>query len=476
MWTFMCRRAGRAFAAVGGMGVLMAANLGCFPEKSFKMDPEASVRVSERLVNGEDGASTRVWLRRTQRELAGLLPDSVASPLLTEELVNGDGRAVDVLRHFGVSRQSLQSIVKNYRGIRYSAQAASRDYCIEKQAAAWPGFEDVWIPMRLAVDDQLELSGRLGYARNGNGEIIEADCVVILPGLFGDHGVKRSRDLAIPLRESGFHVLHLELRGHGQTESRYPRMYHTFGVMETDDLMQVSDYLEQLPHIRRTGLIAYCWNASIALLAAWYDGRLPDDPQISPAIRPYLQCPPEPLRRRFSAGIIAFSPVVRWEVLMDELDRQRSIWAHPIYAAIQDTIRDRMVRKGYPERSGSLRNLIEYEHNGYGIPMPHGAREGYPFLRLISYNGEPSGDKLEFARMPVLIVHGADDPLVPAQDVADLMATVDNPRVGAIILPSGGHVGFAAYCPRYYLSLITNFFDPVNGPAGRGAAISAAAR
>lgn len=461
----MCRRAGRALAAVGGLGVLMTANLGCFPEKSFKVGPERPVRVSERGLSGEDGDSTRAWLRRTHAELARLLPDSAASPLLTEQIAGVNGQAMDVLGHFGIRRQSLQSIVKNYRGIRYSAQAASRDYCIERQAPPWPGFQDVWIPMRLAVDDRLELAGRLGYARDADGQIIDADCIVIVPGLFGDHGVKRSRDLAIPLREFGFHVLHLELRGHGQTEARYPRMYHTFGVMETDDLMQVSDYLEQLPHIRRTGLIAYCWNANIALLAAWYDGRLPDDPQISPAIRPYLQCSPDPARRRFQAGVIAFSPVVRWEALMDELDRQRSIWAHPIYAAIQDTIRDRMIRKGYPERSGNLRNLVEYEHNGYGIPMPHGAREGYPFLRLLSYNGEPAGDKLEFARMPVLIVHGADDPLVPAQDVADLVATVDNPKVAAVILPSGGHVGFAAYCPTYYFSLITNFFDPVSGPA-----------
>ena len=52
-----------------------------------------------------------------------------------------------------------------------------------------------------------------------------------------------------------------------------------------------------------------------------------------------------------------------------------------------------------------------------------------------------------------------------SQDTADLMATVDNPKVAALILPSGGHVGFSAYCPAYYLSLITNFFDPQTGPA-----------
>lgn len=388
-------------------------------------------------------------------------------------MVLTDGQAVDVFGHFGTHRGHLQSVLRNFRGLRYSAQAASRDYAIAEPAPPWPGFEDVWVPIELPIDDELSLNGQLGYARDERGNIIEADCLVILPGLFGDHGVKRSADLALPLREAGFHVLHLELRGHGQTEARYPRMYHSFGVLETDDLMQVSDWLESLPHVRRTGLIAYCWTANIALLAAWYDGRLADDPMISPAIQPYLGHW-RPDRRRFSAGVIAFSPVVRWEDLMDELDRPRSSLVHPIYAAIQDTIRDRMVLKNWPEPSGNLRLLVEYEHAAYGVPMPRRSREGYPFLRLLPYKGEEAGDKLEFARAPVLIVHGADDPLTPAQDVADLIASVENPGVAAAIVPSGGHVGFAGYAPGYYLGLIRAFFDPRAGAsASRGPGVAA---
>jgi dienelactone hydrolase len=50
-------------------------------------------------------------------------------------------------------------------------------------------------------------------------------------------------------------------------------MYHSFGVLKTDDLMQLSDWLERLPYVRRTGLVSYCWTANIGLLAAWYDRR-----------------------------------------------------------------------------------------------------------------------------------------------------------------------------------------------------------
>ena len=85
----------------------------------------------------------------------------------------------------------------------------------------------------------------------------------------------------------------------------------------------------------------------------------------------------------------------------------------------------------------------------------------------MSYKGRASFDKLEHARTPILFVHACDDPLSPAQGVGDLISTIDNPLVCAVILPSGGHVGFAAYCKEYYFSLIANFFDPVVGAAAR---------
>jgi len=437
--------------------LVMTANVGCFSERSFQMHPGDSVRLPGAARRAARAPSTRAWLGAAHQGLEHLLPSSSARPLLTEQLVDEEGVPVDVFSHFGVQRASLRSLFGNFRGIRCTAQAASRDYHIDKPAPPWPGFEDVWIPIK----EDLSLSGRLGYARDPEGNVREADCIVILPGLFGDNGVKRSRDLAIPLRASGYHVLALEIRGHGQTEARYPDQYSTFGVLETDDLMRVSDWLEGLDHVRRTGLIGYCWSANIVLLAAWYDGRLPDDPMISPALRPHLS--PFSPRRRFTAGVIAFSPIPRWELLMDHLEAPRSYLIDPIYAAIQDTVRDRMILKNYPEISGNLRRLIEYEYAGYDVPLPRGSGEGYPFLRLLPYKGEPAGDKLEFARVPVLIVHGADDPLSPAQDTADLIATIANPKVAAVILPSGGHVGFAAYAKEYYFSLVANFFDPVAG-------------
>jgi predicted alpha/beta-fold hydrolase len=81
------------------------------------------------------------------------------------------------------------------------------------------------------------------------------------------------------------------------------------------------------------------------------------------------------------------------------------------------------------------------------------------------YKNLPAHDKLSSISTPLLIVHAADDMIAPAQDLADLLAPVHNPNVAAILLPSGGHIGFAPYASAWYYNLILNFFDPKLGPA-----------
>lgn len=424
------------------------------PDASRRVSPSPTATVSP----AAEPVSTREWLQKTHAQLKDLMPAGAPAALLTEDMVVAEGQPVDVFKHFNMRRKSLQSVLGNWEGISYTAQAACRSYCIDEPAPPWDGFEDVWIP----ITEKLSMNGRLGFAQR-DGKIIDAECIVILPGLFGDNGVQRTKDLAVFLRDSGFHVLALELRGHGRTEYRYPDRYHTFGVVETNDLMAVDDWLMTQPHVQRTGLVGYCWGANIALLAAWDEVCLLDDPSISPELAAILvEHQPRP---RFTAGVIAFSPILRWEDLMDDLEQPVSSMKQPVYAAIQQTVEDREVRKGYAEPHYSLRKLVHDEFVGYNTPLPNDEREGFPFTRLMPYKNEPIYDKMSIVRTPVLIVHGCNDPLAPSQDVADFIAGVDNPRVAAVILPSGGHVGFAAYAKEYYYSLIANFFDPTVGPA-----------
>lgn len=445
LFTALCLVAGAGLVAFCGCG---------FSERSFTMRPGDFVPLSQTSKGSPPTA--RGWLTEAHRELARLLPASAPTALLTEDLRDDLGAPIDTMRHFGLDRRGLRTLAGNWRGLEDSAQVLGPATYVEQAAPRWDGFEDVWIP----VADGVELSGRLGLSRDKFG-VREADCVVLLPGLFGDNGILRTRDLASALLEAGIHVLALELRGHGQTEAREPDVAFSFGVFETVDLLLVSEWLEGRPYVRHTGLVGFCLGANLGLLSAWYDGRAADDPSISEAMARRLA--PVSGRRHFGAGIVAFSPPLNIESLLDQLDTARAVWKDPIVANIQATIRGRMARKGYAEVSHSMRRLVARELSRTSLRYPGAMDDALRFTRLMAPGGGPAADKLSCARVPVLIVHGANDPVCPAQDVAELMATVENPNVAALILPGGGHDGFAHYGRSYYYSLILNFFDPEHG-------------
>jgi len=430
---------------------------GCvFSEHSYPYDPRTRVVIASAAQPSQGRLTCRQWLARAGPQLAPLLPPHRKTALLTEQLVTLEGRPADVVAHFEIKTDRLESIFVNFLGLAYSAQAIMPRSPL-KPAPPWEGFEDVWVPVR----EDLQLAGRLGWARDAAGRVTDADCIVIVPGIRGDNNILRVRDLALALRQNGFHVLTVEFRGTGMTDRRFPKHEYTWGIFETDDLLIVADWLQAKPHVRRTGLIGYSWGANQVILAAWAEGRTGDE-GIPPRLRKVL-CPPPRGPRRYEAGMLAFSPILRFEELMDKLQDEQPAWLHPALAGVQRTVRDRMVRKLYPNPCGSIRELIKYMGIGYDGEVA----DGLEYVRLLPYKHLPAHDRLGAARMPLLIVHAADDMIAPAQDLADLLATVTNPDVAAILLPSGGHIGFGPYAPAWYYNLILNYFDPAVGAAGR---------
>lgn len=438
---------------------LTPAIAGCFSERSFVMRPEDYVRVPAADPSAVPAGDTRAWLAHAHETLRRTLPPEDEPALTTEKLVDAAGNPVDVYAHFGRRPAHSNSIFLNFFGLMDTAQASGAEAAIEKPAPPWPGFEDVWVP----IDARLQLSGRLGLARGADGEPRVTDCIVVLPGLLGDLAVKRSRDLARALVDAGHHVLALELRGFGQTERRFPDVYYTFGVLETGDLLAVDEWLQQRPYVRGTGLIGFCWGANHVLLAAWEDGRADDRPSVAPELRTRLR--PRDGRRHFTSGVLAFSPTLDFEPIVEVLRQEWPAADEPVLCTLQDGVRDRMRRKRHPEISGDLGRLIEFEFARSELNYPHAVRDGYDFLRFLPYHGLPAGDKLESARVPVLIVHGSNDPLASPQAVADLIAATQNREVAGIVLDGGGHVGFAPYDRSFFYSLVLNFFDPHTGAA-----------
>ncbi|NLX14906.1 MAG: alpha/beta fold hydrolase [Phycisphaerales bacterium] len=410
----------------------------------------------------EHPENTRQWLTNAHNQLAPLLARRSQRVLLTEHMVDEQGQPRDVFAFFDRDPAKLMRLRHNWRGIVHTAQAVSRQLCIDQPAPPWPAFDEVQIP----VSDEVRLSGRLGLAES-YGQLSSASCIVILPGLYGDNGILRTRDLAIGLRRAGFHVLALELRGHGRTDFHYPEVSYTYGVQETQDLLIVSQWLEDnYPCIQGTGLVGFCWGGNLAMLAAWFDGRATDDESISPQLAQILGPPSS--RRHYTAGVLAFSPVLRWEEIVDRCDQEWEQSSDPAMYYFQKTVRERKERKGFVQVDGNLRHLIAGELGASkqigNVPLP----ESYRFLRFMPYRDLPCGDKLESARVPVIMVTASNDPFLSAQELADLTATLSNPQVASLILRGGGHIGFAPYNRAYYYSLIVNFFDPRRGAAAVG--------
>jgi len=441
---------------------------GCiFSERSFPYDPAARAAIALPARAGSQAMTARGWLDTAAPQLARLLPYHRKTPMLTDDLAGPRARAADVWAHFDRTADGLESIFINFLGLAYSAQAVQA-HTPPKPATPWEGFEDVWIP----VAPDLQISARMGWAHDSAGRVADADCIVIVPGIRGDNNILRVRDLAEALRSEGFHVLTVELRGTGLTDRRYPKYDYTWGIYETDDLLRVADWAQARPHVRRTGLVGYSWGANHAILAAWAQGRTSTAEGVGPDLAPLLR--PAPIGpKRFEAGVLAFSPICRFEELIDKLEVEQPVWLHPALWGLQITFRLRMVEKNMPNPRGSVRALLNRMVIGNNaqdagdepVANDRQVAAGLEYVRLMPYKDLPAHDKLGRVPMPLLIVHAADDMIAPAQDLADLLAPVNNPNVAAMILPSGGHIGFAPYAAAWYYNLILNFFDPKLGPA-----------
>lgn len=393
---------------------------------------------------------SRGWLEQERGTLRALLPGDQIRFLTTADLTDARGAPVDVLAALQISGNP-QSPLQNIAGLVTSAAAAAGVQVDEDRRPAWPGFDEVWVP----INDHLQLSGRLGLA---DGDAA-ADCLIFVPGLFGDNTSPQTRSIALALRGRGYHVLALEGRAAGLTEQRYPNVSYSFGLLEAGDLLAVDEWLLRQPRVQRTGLLGYCWGANTALLAAWEDARRDDDADVAASLAGRLR--KRDGRPHFEAGVIACSPPLRFDPVIERLERPVSTWADPAYAYLAQVVETRMRLKGDPEPGHSILQLRAREmirgHEFTASDIPAAAH----YLDLMPAGRE--GAKLNQVRVPTLIVYAADDPIAAAQPVADLVAKVENPQVAALVLNGGGHCGFAALAPRCFYTLVTGFYSRPNG-------------
>jgi len=457
--TFRRRVQQRLFRAVASLAMLMVVQTGCvLAETSYP--PSVNDLIPAARVVAPAGRTTRQWMVDAHERFRHLLPED-PEPLLTDDLTGLNRPPTDVWEHFDRTPESFNRVVANWGGMLQSAQSGGRPYQQYDPTEAWPGFEDI----EFQPPNGEEIAGRAGWARDPNGVIIPADCIILMPGIYGHNLTLRTRDMAMALRSAGFHVFAMEPRGHGRTNARHPDLAFTFGVLETCDLLVAADWLERLPHVKETGAMGHSWGANNALLAAWYQDRLPNDPDIGPELARHM--PAIPPGRHLKAGVIAASCIPRFEDVLDQLETPRSVFADPGLNNIQNTVRRRMQDRGSSDESGSLRKLIAFEFSRSALNYPTSVDDGLRFLRWMPHKDQAVGPKLEQFKVPVLIVHSGNDPLIPVADAADLLKGVKNPKVAALIMAGGGHVGYLPYARQYMFNLVVDFFATHGGSIER---------
>jgi predicted alpha/beta-fold hydrolase len=436
---------------------MLAVLPGCLAERSFPMVPERLARLKP------DGGRVpaRAWARAMHAAARDRLPDQSRDALTTDDLT---GAPAQVWRHFALDPARLDSLWGNWDGIEKTALVASPPPQIESghiQRAAWKGFEDVELP---------GVGGAMLFARLGRPQPAHAmpgSAIIITHGLFGTLDGIDMENQAQALRRAGHTVLALEMRGHGETNCRHPEYAITFGMYEVGDLAAAAGWLKTQVAATRVGLVSFSLTAYEALLLGWLDGQAPvTELNGYPALAQLPKPGPEPV---FNAGMLVISPPVGILSLADGFTPKAEPLNAPCRATFQGHVVARLEAYGEPPAYG-MWDLAKSEFTRAGFLTPGGDtavfRESfYRFIDLSRDSWRVGAARMENVRVPLLVLHAADDPLGTAQGVADLFGRVRNPNVGVIILRQGGHMGFSALSADYYYSVITNFFDPATAPA-----------
>ena len=109
-------------------------------------------------------------------------------------------------------------------------------------------FEDVAFP----AADGARLAGMLARHQDNR----PRPGIVIVPGMTQSRDLKFVVELAELFARNGWHVLTIDLRGHGKSRTLSPALI-TMGWKETADVMGAARYLQQQPHVSSVGVMGF---------------------------------------------------------------------------------------------------------------------------------------------------------------------------------------------------------------------------
>jgi uncharacterized protein len=238
--------------------------------------------------------------------------------------------------------------------------------------------------------------------------------VILLHGVAGASENPYMRRAAVSLLVAGYHVVRLNLRGAGEGRWLASNVHHT---CLTDDLDAAVQHFSAHGRVRGVLAVGFSLGGNLALAAA--------------------AAPPPGLR-----GVASISAPMDLRRTVTHLERSQPLYHHHVLRGLQDFIRKHgeawpaATPPGMVARALRTRRISEFDDQ---IMAP---RHG--FNGVADYYARTScGPRLRRARVPCLVIHANDDPLVP---VGTLLPYVDAAAdtVTFLRLPCGGHVGFLA--------------------------------
>lgn len=250
------------------------------------------------------------------------------------------------------------------------------------------------------------------------------DGIVLIPGLYTSKDNPRIRARAVRiLREWGYHVFCLDLRGVGESE----RTFSTPGWKEAEDIVDAVAEFRRLTGADRIHLYAESLAASAALLAAGAEA--------------------DAGRRLLEGRVVAMGAYADARRIVDLYGHRRPKEAGlgADFAAVQRTFNLLLRLQGY--KGGRFDAYCRDGAAHYGVDVATYLERSSPGRFVARVN------------VPTLIVHSVDDGLVPVEEARALSsAAAGNPEVAVLVLPWGYHCLYEMADPAWYWSVLERVF------------------
>ncbi|MCA1632903.1 MAG: alpha/beta fold hydrolase [Acidobacteria bacterium] len=243
-----------------------------------------------------------------------------------------------------------------------------------------------------------------------------APTLVLVHGLEGSSRSHYMRGTARKAFAAGFNAVGVNMRNCGDTEHLTETLYHS-GM--SGDIRHVVEELAAGDGLRTIFVVGFSMGGNMALKLA---GEYGDHPPYS------------------LAGVCAVSPSLDLSACADQIERRENrIYMSSFMRSLRRRIRRKQRRHPLLYDARDVRRVRTVREFDERYTAPHGG-----FRDAAEYYAQSSALPLVARiRIPTLILHAGDDPIIPASSFLD-PSLAGNPEVLLVMPPRGGHVAFIA--------------------------------